>query len=107
MPGVAVHIPVLLAFSFSGFLLCGPHPALWALLIFWIAAGLYLGRDVAIYCHYAPLLTLIVWGGCLLLLAKIQMIAKFGAGHVVGPAILSVAVAAALFFVAWRRTMEI
>src|SRR5258708_27506248 len=97
MPGVAVHIPVLLAFSFTGFLLCWPHPALRALLIFWIAAGLYFGRDVAIYCHYAPLLTLIVWGGCLVLLAKIQAVAKFGAGHVVVPALLTLSRAAPVF----------
>lgn len=106
MPGVTVHIPLLLAFSFTGLILCGPHPFLRALLIFWVAAGLYFGRDIAIYCHYAPLLTLIVWGGCLLLLVKIQTIAKFGATHIAVPSLLSLAVALALFFVAWKRTLE-
>lgn len=104
MPGVAVHGPLLLAFTFTGFFLCWPHPVLRLMMIVWVVAGLYFGRDIAIYCHYAPILTLIVWAVCLVLLAKAQAIARFGAAHVVAPAVLSAAVLAMLLFVAWKRT---
>lgn len=102
MPGVAVHIPWLAAFSFIGFALCWPHPALRVFVVFWFLAGLYFGRDIAIYCHYAPLLTLIIWVGCMIVLNKAKAIAGFGAGHVAAPALLSAAVTALVVFVAWK-----
>lgn len=104
MPGVAVHGPLFLAFTFIGFALCWPHAPLRLLFVAWVLAGLYFGRDIAIYCHYAPILTLIVWAMCALVLIKAQSIARFGAGHVVMPTVLSVVVAAMLGFVAWTRT---
>jgi len=104
MPGIAVHGPLMMAFAFTGFALCWPHPALRWLLIVWAVAGLYFGRDIAIYCHYAPILTLIVWAVCAVVLVKAQSIARFGAAHGVVPVVLSGAVAAVLVFVAWRRT---
>src|SRR5258708_33394051 len=58
---MAVPGPFFFAFLFVGFFFCLPHPPLRPLLIVWILAGLYLGRDIAIYCHYAPLLTLLSW----------------------------------------------
>jgi hypothetical protein len=93
MPGVAVHIPLLLASVFVGFLLCWPHPMLRPLLVVWVLAGLYLGRDLAILCHYAPLLTLVVWVAVMTVVVKALAIARFGASHVVIPAVLSLAVA--------------
>jgi hypothetical protein len=93
MPGVAVHIPLLLASVFVGFLLCWPHPMLRPLLAIWVLAGLYLGRDLAIFCHYAPPLTLVTWAAVMTVVIKAPSIAKFGASHVVIPAVLSFVVA--------------
>jgi hypothetical protein len=94
MPGVVVHIPLLAASIFIGFMLCWPHPMLRPLLVVWILAGLYLGRDLAIFCHYAPLLTLVTLAGVMTVVVKALSISKFGASHVVMPAVLSLAVAA-------------
>ena len=100
MPGAAVHIPLLAAFALIGFFLCWPHPVLRLLLIVWVLAGLYLGRDIAIFCHYVPLLTLVVWVAFAAVLLKASSISKFGVSHFVMPAVLSVAVGAGLTFVA-------
>jgi hypothetical protein len=104
MPGMAIHGPLIMAFTFTGFALCWPHPALRWLLIVWAVAGLYFGRDIAIYCHYAPILTLIVWAVCAVVLVKAQSIARFGASHVVVPGLLSGLVTATLVLVAWKET---
>lgn len=106
MPGVAVHGPLILSFAMVGFFLCWPHPMLRPLVIFWVLAGLYLGRDVAILCHYNPLLTLISWAAFGVVLFSVARIAKFGASHVVIPAILSIMVGAALLLVASAMTRQ-
>src|SRR5260370_36757119 len=89
MPGVVVHIPLLLASIFIGFMLCWPHPMLRPLLVVWVLAGLYLGRDLAIFCHYAPLLTLMTLAAIMTVIVKALSISNFGASHVVLPAVLS------------------
>jgi len=104
MPGAAVHGPLIFAFAFVGFFLCWPHPMLRPLLIVWILAGLYLGRDIAILCHYNALLTLISWAAFAGVLFKPAPIARFGASHIVIPSILSAVVGAVLFFVAFAIT---
>jgi hypothetical protein len=106
MPGVAVHGPWILSFSAVGVLLCWPHPLLRPLLIFWVLAGVYLGRDIAILCHYSPLLTLISWAVFAIVLLKPVPIARFGAAHVAIPAVLSAVVGALVFLVAWAMTRE-
>ena len=107
MPGIAVHAPLFFAFLLVGFFFCWPHPALRPLLIVWILAGLYLGRDIAIYCHYAPLLTLLSWITAGAVFIKLAPIARFGASHFVVSATVSVLLAALLAFVAVYRTREI
>ncbi len=104
MPGVAVHGPLIFAFAFVGFFLCWPHPMLRLFLIVWVLAGLYLGRDIAILCHYNPLLTLISWAAFAVVLFKPRPIARFGASHVAIPAMLSIVVGVILFFVAFAMT---
>jgi hypothetical protein len=106
MPGVAVHGPLIFSSAFVGFLLCWPHPMLRPLMIVWMLAGLYLGRDITILCHYNPLLTLLSWAAFGAVLFKPGPIARFGASHVVIPAILSSAIGAVLFFVAFSATRE-
>ena len=106
MPGMAVHGPLILASSLAGFLLCWPHAMLRPLLIVWVLAGLYLGRDVAILCHYNPLLTLLAWAASGFVLFKPGLIANFGRSHVVIPALLSLATGLVLFVVAFAMTRE-
>jgi hypothetical protein len=106
MPGVAVHIPLLAASIFIGFMLCWPHLMLRHLLVVWVLAGLYLGRDLAIFCHYAPLLTLVMWVAVMTVVVKAPSISKFGASHVVMPAVLSLAVAALFIAHIYRSSKQ-
>jgi hypothetical protein len=76
------------------------------LLIIWVLGGLYLGRDITILCHYNPLLTFIAWGASAVVLFRPAPIARFGASHVVLPAMLSAAVGTMLFLVAFAMTRE-
>lgn len=104
MPGVAVHGPLILTFTAVGFFLCWPHTMLRPALIVWLVAGLYLGRDIAVLCHYTPLLTLISWAVSTLVLLKAGLIASFGASHTLIAAILSVALAGLLCVVSFKMT---
>lgn len=106
MPGVAVHGPLIVASSLAGFLLCWPHAMLRPLLIVWVLAGLYLGRDITILCHYNPLLTLLSWAVSGFVLFKPGPIANFGRSHVVIPAVLTGVVGVVLFLVAFAMTRE-
>ena len=103
---MAVHGPLILAFTFVGFFLCWPHVVLRPLTMIWVLAGLYLGRDIAVLCHYNGLLTLVCWGASALVLVKPGPIARFGASHIVIPALLSLALGTALFLVAFAATRE-
>lgn len=106
MPGAAVHGPLIITATVAGFFLCGPHPVLRPLLIVWVLAGVYLGRDITILCHYNPLLTLISWAAFALVVFRPAMIAGFGRSHVVASAILSVVVAIVIVLVAHATTRE-
>jgi hypothetical protein len=106
MPGGAVHLPLILAASLVGLFLCSPHPMLRPLVAVWMLAGLYLGRDLTILCHYNPLLTLICWAASGIVLVRPAAIARFGASHIWIPAFLSIAVGAILFFTAFVMTRE-
>ena len=106
MPGVAVHGPLFFASTMVGFFLCWPHAVLRPMMILWVLAGLYLGRDIAVLCHYNPLLTLISWGAFAVVLAKPVAIARFGASHIVIPALLSAAVGTVLLLVAFAMTRQ-
>jgi hypothetical protein len=101
-----VHAPLILAASLTGFLLCWPHAILRPLLLVWLLAGLYLGRDVTILCHYNPLLTLMAWAGSALVLFRPVPIANFGRSHTVAIAVLSSAVGALLLGVASVATRD-
>jgi hypothetical protein len=106
MPGMAVHGPLILASAFAGFLLCWPHAGLRPLTIIWVLAGLYLGRDIAVLCHYNGLLTLVSWGASALVFIKPASIARFGAAHIVVSALLSAALGTVLFLVAFATSRE-
>ena len=100
MPGPSVHLPVILCAGIVGYLLCWPHPVLRLLLLVWIVAGVYLGRDFAIICHYALPLALVAWIALFLLAAKGRAIARFGDFHPLISVLLSVGVTALQVIVA-------
>ena len=76
-PGLAAHVPFFLVFSLSGLLLCGVGP----LLLVWMVAGLYLGRDVAVICHYALVLLPVIWIAMFVLLSEAKHVELFGRRH--------------------------
>ena len=60
-PGVFVHLPVWIGLLLLGVLLSDGHAWLWVFVPFYFIAGLYLGRDLAVYAHYNPLITLAIF----------------------------------------------
>lgn len=68
MPGLLVHIPVLIFFIWLGCWLTLGDPWLYPLFFLYLAIGLYLGRDVAIIAHYNPLITIAVLTGVVILI---------------------------------------
>jgi hypothetical protein len=97
---------LILASALAGFFLCWPHAVLRPFMILWVLAGLYLGRDIAVLCHYNGLLTLVCWGASAVVLIKPGPIARLGASHTVISALLTAAVGTALFLVAFAMTRE-
>lgn len=99
-PGPAVHLPLFFIFALTGFLLCGAS----VLLLVWLIAGLYIGRDIAIFSHYAPVLLLVIWGAMLWLSSAARAIAQFGRLHPQTALLLTLAVLALQLGVAWTMT---
>lgn len=75
-PGLIVHIPILLLFVSVGVHLTWWNPWLCPFFVVYLAAGIYLGRDLAILAHYNPLITLGVVAGLLGAVFFPQSIAK-------------------------------
>jgi hypothetical protein len=96
-PGPVAHLAFFLAIVFLGLLLCGPSP----LLLVWAVAGIYLGRDLAILCHYAPLLFLLVVGALFAVFMAAKRVAVFGRQHPASGIGLTVLVLAIQIWVAW------
>jgi len=59
-PGMLVHLPLFFIFLFLGLYLNLVTPWLRPFIALYIVIGLYLGRDIAIYAHYNPLIILAV-----------------------------------------------
>jgi hypothetical protein len=59
-PGILVHLPLFLIFLFLGLYLNLGTAWLRPFIVLYIVIGLYLGRDIAIYAHYNPLITLAI-----------------------------------------------
>jgi hypothetical protein len=59
-PGILLHIPLFLIFLYIGLYLNLGTTWLWPFIALYIVIGLYLGRDIAIYAHYLPLITVAV-----------------------------------------------
>jgi hypothetical protein len=99
-PGPAAHLPLFFIFALTGFLLCGPG----LLLLIWLIAGLYIGRDVAVFSHYAPVLLLVIWAAMLGLSWGSRAVARFGRNHPETCLLLSAIVFLVQVGVAWRMT---
>jgi hypothetical protein len=59
-PGVFVHIPLFFMFLYLGLYLNWETPWLRPCVILYLLLGLYVGRDIAVYAHYMPLLIFVV-----------------------------------------------
>jgi hypothetical protein len=59
-PGMLLHIPLFFVFLFLGLYLNLSTIWLKPFILLYIVIGLYLGRDIAVYAHYNPLITLAV-----------------------------------------------
>jgi hypothetical protein len=55
-----VHLPLFFIFLFIGLYLNLGTPWLRPFIVVYIVIGLYLGRDIAIYAHYNPLIILAI-----------------------------------------------
>jgi hypothetical protein len=72
----------------------------------YLAAGLYGGRDVAVSCHYAPILTLVVWAMFFALLVKgpdlFRVLQSRPIIHLTAAASANLTVLAVFAFHVWR-----
>src|SRR4030042_3139931 len=59
-PGILLHVPLFFIFLFLGLYLNLGTTWLWPFIVLYIVIGLYLGRDIAIYAHYNPLITVAI-----------------------------------------------
>jgi len=60
-PGLLVHVPLIVIFGFTGYCFFREQAFLWPLILFYLIAGLYLGRTVAILAHYNIFIVIAVW----------------------------------------------
>jgi hypothetical protein len=59
-PGMFLHLPLFVIFLYIGLYLNFGTAWLRPFIVLYIIIGLYLGRDIAIYAHYNPLITLAI-----------------------------------------------
>jgi hypothetical protein len=69
-----VHLPVIGAFLVLGHLFLAGAPRLLYQLPLYLFLGVYLGRDLALLCHYAPLLTIVCVAAALAALGFVKQI---------------------------------
>jgi len=91
------HFAFLVAIAATGFLLCGPGP----LLVVWAVAGIYLGRDFAILCHYAPLLFVLILGALFVVFMAARQLSVFGRRHPASAMFVTALLLAIQIWIAW------
>ena len=104
MPGLLVHIPVLIAFLVVGGWACLQAGWLMPFILVYAIVGVYWGRDLAILAHYNGLITLVVLAGLVFGLPNIGALPRPGPAA----SVLITAAVAALFilYVRWRMRAE-
>lgn len=102
-PGLIVHLPIALLFLVLGASLTLSEPYLWPLLLLYLVAGIYLGRDLAILAHYNPLITLAVLGGIIWLIASPDTLRALLSGSRNPILSLAITLSVAAGFGAWVR----
>ena len=102
-PGLIVHLPIVLLFLVLGASLTLAEPYLWPLFLIYLAAGLYLGRDLAILAHYNLLITLVVLGGFIWLMASLDAIRALLSGARDPVLSLAITLSVAAGFCAWVK----
>jgi hypothetical protein len=105
-PGLLVHLPLIVTSALTGLLLCGPHAPLRPLIVLWLVAGVYLGRDFTILCHYAPPLIILGWGAAFATLVKGPWLQQFGRQHSAVVLGATLALGALLGWAAHRATRD-
>ena len=108
MPGLAVHVPVLILCAMAGVLLGRDSTWQPAFLVIYLIVGLYGGRDVAILAHYNLLVSVVVWISFLTLLLAPQRVSGWASAiQQVSPLPLIITAAMLAAFVAhvarWSR----
>ena len=101
-PGPVAHLVFFLAIVVLGLLLCGASP----LLVIWAAAGIYLGRDLAILCHYAPVLFLFMLVAIFALFITAKPLAIFGRQHPASAIGVTVLLLAIQIWVVWAAAVR-
>lgn len=100
-PGSIVHVPVLLLFVAVGVRLTWWNLWLYPLFVVYLAAGVYVGRDLAILAHYNPLITLMVISGVLGAVCAPQSVARLWPQSGNWPMAVGTSMALAVFFGLW------
>jgi hypothetical protein len=107
-PGLIVHLPVMLLFLLVGARLTFWNPILYPLFLVHLMAGVYMGRDIAIFGHYNPLIPLGVVAALLwCILSQNSVLAILPRGDWTASLLGTVAVAVVfLVWVRWRIREE-
>ena len=113
-PGVFVHIPVFFILFYLGLYLNWETPTLRPFMILYLILGLYVGRDIAIYAHYMPLLILavvaiIIFAPSLVKGVLVPLKISLGSSFPVFAALVDIATLAALVWYVrhWIRKEEV
>ena len=104
MPGLVVHLPVILFFVWLGAWLTLGDAFLSPLMLLYLVIGVYFGRDVAILAHYNILITIGVLGGAFALISMARMPARL---ELLPSAAITAVIGIAFFvYVSWYGDLE-
>jgi cytohesin len=104
MPGLLVHVPVVLIFASLGAWLCANRPPLYPFFLLYAVLGVYLGRDIAILAHYNGLITIAVLVVAFFLVGALPTWPQWSS--VASTAVTAIVAALFGWYVNWRAGME-
>lgn len=111
-PGIFLHIPLFLIFLYIGLYLNLGFPWLRPFIVLYVVIGLYVGRDIAVYAHYMPLITaavvaLIIFSPSLITKVLQPLRTALGQGFPVFSLLMDLGVLAAfVYYVRYRIKAE-